>query len=214
MLESLREAFRQAIENFQSEMNRDRIPEAADRLLRAMQHELVDLKRQTEELAEELERTREEAGREQEAAKTCARREEMARKIEDGETASVANEYALKHLRRHEILSQKVEVLSVELDDRRRNLDEMTVQFREARLRRESLSATVGRADTRETMRRADELFHEMDRMADRIRDLESRGAAGEEIDEMLGEKPSGERAPEPDLDARLEALKRRMGRE
>lgn len=211
MLESLREALRQAIENFQSEVNRDRIPEAADRLLRAMQSELIDLKREAERLEEEIERTREEAGREEEAAKTCARREEMAQKIGDGETASVANEFALKHLRRHEILSQKVEVLTVELQDRRRGLDEMTVQFREARLRRESLAATAGRTDTRETMRRADELFHEMDRMADRIRDLESRGAASEEIDEMFAEEPSGEQPMEPDLDARLEALKRKM---
>lgn len=214
MLDSLREAFRQAAENFRSELDRDRVPEAADRLLRAMRDELVELRRQSDELGGELEQVREEAAQERVAAETCIRREEMAREIGDEETAAVARQYAGKHLRRHEILSRKSEVLAQELTDRRKALDEMTAQFKEARLRRESLSAAAGRTDTREEIRRADDLFHEMDRMAERIRDLEAGAAATQEIDEMFGEEASGAEsaaAEAPDLDARLEALKARM---
>ena len=100
MFASLRKAFRQAVENFQSEVNRDRIPDAADQLLRAMRTELIELQRQSKELEKELEAVQEGARREHEATKTCLRREEMAREIDDKKTASVARNFARKHLQR------------------------------------------------------------------------------------------------------------------
>ncbi len=214
MFESLREAFRQALENFNSELNRDRIPEAADRLLRAMKAELVELQRQSDEIQKDLDVAHTEARREQDAARTCLRREAMALKIGDQETASLAHEYAGKHLRRHEILTEKTEVLARELEERRRNLEEMTSQFREARIRRESLAATAGRSETRDQIRDAQDLFDEMDRMARRIQDLEAGAGAAQELDEALGRQAAGDTDEwgEEDLEARLEALKRRMG--
>ncbi len=213
MFESLREAFRQALENFNSEVKRDRVPEAADRLLRAMKSELVELQKQSMELESDLEAVREEEAKEHEAAKTCLRREDLARKIGDEETASLAREFAGRHLQRHEILAEKATVLTRELEERRANLEEMKGQFQEAQLRRESLAATAGRADTRDQIRRADDLFEEMDRFADRIRDLEANAQAAKDIGETLGASspPSRDTPDEDDLEARLEALKRRM---
>ena len=213
MLESLRDAFRQALKNFHSELNRNRVPEAADRLLRAMKDELVELRRRTKELQSELEAVREEARHEQEATKTCLRREEMARKIGDEETASVARDFAEKHLRRHEILSEKAEVLGEELADRDKNLDEMMLQFREARLRCETLAARTGLTDSRESIRKTDDLFEEMDRFAERIEDLEAHAEAARDLGETFDPGSSSRRngLRKDDLDARLEALKRRL---
>ena len=213
MFASLRKAFRQAVENFQSEVNRDRIPDAADRLLRAMRAELIELQRQSKELERELEAVQERARREHEATKTCLRREEMAREIDDKKTASVARDFAGKHLQRQEILSEKSVVLTRELHERRENLEEMKDQFQEALLRRESLRATEGRTHTRGHTRQTDDLFQEMDCIAERIKDLETHTQAAQDIDETLGDGffSAGDVLPEHELDARLEALKKRM---
>lgn len=213
MLSSLGDAFKQAYANFLEELNRDRVPEAADRLLRAMKDELVDLEADTRELERELAEVREEAEAEDQSARTCVRREELALDIEDEETAAVAREYAKRHLRRHEILVEKASVLEREIRQRRAELEELTSRFREARERRASLQATQGRADTRDQLREADDLFAEMDRMAEKIGDMERAGEAAAELDEALG-TDAPPRGPDPvDLDARLEALKRRMER-
>jgi hypothetical protein len=207
MFESLREAFSQALENFRSELNRDRISDAADRLLRAMKAELIELQKQSAELEVELSAVAEDAANERRAAETCLRREELAAKIGDQDTASVAREFAGRHLQRHEILSDKSSVLSRELDERRGNLEELVRQFKEARLRRESLSATLGLAGARDGMREAGDLFEEMDRMAERVNDLDAQAEAARSLD--LDAQPG--HSESLDLDARLDALKQRM---
>ncbi len=62
-------------------------------------------------------------------------------------------------------------------------------------------------------MEEARGLFDEMDRVAERIGDLEARAQAAREMNEsfgeLSGEKPEG--LSDDDLDERLEALKRRM---
>jgi hypothetical protein len=207
MFESLREAFSRALENFQSELNRDRIPDAADRLLRAMKAELVELQKQSAELEMELSAVAEEAASERRAAETCLRREEMAAKIGDQDTASVAREFAGKHLQRHEILSDKSSVLSRELEERRGNLEELVRQFKEARLRRESLSAVQGLAGARDAMQEAGDLFEDMDRMGERVNDTDAQAEAARSLD--LDAQPG--HTESLDLDARLDALKQRM---
>lgn len=211
MLDSLGDAFRQAYENFKKELNRDRVPEAVDRLLRAMKDELVDLEAGSRELERELAEVREEAEREDRSARTCVRREELALRIDDQETATVAREYARRHLRRHEILVEKAEVLSRELEQRGAELEDLTGRFEEARRRRASLSATQGRADARDSLRQADDLFAEMDRMAEQIGDLERTGAAAAELDGALGSDAPPREPDAAELEDRLEELKRRM---
>jgi phage shock protein A len=219
MFDSLRQAFREAVENFRTELNRDQVPEAADKLLRAMERELTETRVHLDRLANDLERVRAEAEREEAEARTCLRREEMARKIGDAETEGVAREFAVRHLRRKDLLQEKAAVLERELEDRRAEMDEMVKQLKEARVKREALTASAGRTGARERLREADDLFSEMDRMAERIRDVEARAAAAEELGgmDLFGSEASGPERPPPseaEVDARLAELKRRMGRE
>jgi hypothetical protein len=216
MFDSLREAFRQAIVNFRTEL-RGGVPDDSDSLLRAMRQELVALQIQTNQVEVELRRARAEAAEEGVALDTCIRREALARQAGDHETAAIAREFAEKHRVRKEILSSKVEVVSRELDERKRSLAESTARFKAARVQREGLSATAGRTGARDRMRGAEALFDEMDRMGEKVGDFEAYADAVGEVDEALsgGPRSAGTSPPSPspaDVDARLDALKREMG--
>jgi phage shock protein A len=237
MFESLRQAFREAVENFHTELNRDALPEATDRLLKAMSTEVVDAHRRLDELRAEIGEVRNEAKREEEMARTCVRREEMARGIGDSETQEVARQFALRHLRRKEVLDEKAEVLEREVRDRAEELEDMMTQLKEARTRREAMSAASGRTGARERLREADDLFAQLNRMEEKIQDMESRAEAAEAMTELGldepadpshdGRGPSGSTSrgteasganrrgasppSEAELDARLAELKRRM---
>jgi phage shock protein A len=216
MFESLRQAFREAVDNFRTELNRDRVPEAADRLLKAMEQELVSARSALSRLRDEVASVEAQARAEEEEARTCLRRETMALKIDDQETAKVARDFAAKHLRRKDLLQEKASVLKRELADRKAETAEMMEQLKSARTHRESLLATAGRAGARDQLQQAEDLFEEMDRMAERIQDMESRVDAAGEVDDLLD--PAGSRRsahpPVDDVDARLDELKRRMGRD
>ena len=215
MFDSLRDAFRQAVRNFHTELNRDRVPEAADRLLSAMKREMVDARVRTDELREERQRVLRTAAREEAEARTCLRREDMARRIGDEETARVAREFAGRHLRTHEVLVRKAEVLQLELGEREHELREMEERFREARLKRESLAAVAGRAEARGRIDRAGDLLADIDRIGERIREMEGRTAAAREVEEALDPgAAAGSGAAGPDdaeIDRRLRELKARM---
>lgn len=216
MFESLRQAFKEAVDNFNTELRRDEVPEAADRLLRAMKRELVNARAGLSRLETEIGKTRAEAEREEAEARTCVRREEMARRIGDEETVRVARRYAERHLQRKDLLEKKAAVLEQELASRRAEAEEMTERLKEAALQRDSLAATAGRSDARERLQEADDLFDDLERMADRIGDFEARAAAERELDEMdappfAGEEPGAAPPPEADVEARLAELKRRM---
>jgi hypothetical protein len=216
MFESLRQAFREAVDNFRTELHRDEVPEAADRLLRAMQRELIRRRADLLRLEEELRRVQAEGVREAEELRTCLRREELAARIRDEETMRVARSYAERHLRRKDLLEKKAEVLEQEIREGRVEADQMTRRLEEAASQRDSLAATAGRTGARERLREADDLFDEMDRMAERIGDLEARAAAARELGEMDLEGTDGPTPPreeaDADADARLADLKRRMG--
>jgi hypothetical protein len=240
MFESLRQAFREAVENFHTELNRDAVPEATDRLLKAMSTEVVDAHRRLEELRSEIGEVREEAKREEEMARTCVRREDMARGIGDSETQEVARQFALRHLRRKAVLDEKAVILEREVRDRAEELEDMMSQLKEARSRREGMSAAAGRTGARERLREADDLFAQLNRMEEKIQDMESQAQAAEVMTELeidghpdpsphgLGSSHStsgstgtsrvdrrGASPPsEADLDARLAELKRRMALE
>lgn len=216
MFESLRAAFREAVDNFRTELNRDAVPEAADRLLRAMQNELVGVRAELKRLSEQLQKVEAEAEREEAQARTCLRREEMARSIGDGETVRIAREYAARHLRRKDLLEDKAQVLRRELAEYRQEAGEMEDRLKEARVQREALAASAGRTGANQSLQDADELFEAMDRMAERIDDLEHRAAAAGELDDLELDGPRAGAAPPPgmDVDARLAELKRRMGKE
>lgn len=222
MFDELRAAFRQAVENFNRELHRDRVPETMDRLLLGMKRELVDTRALIKDLESQVEKARAEVRHESEQAEVCVRREEMAKRIDDAETARVAAQYAERHMKRRILLERKVTALEQELVFRRKDAEEMTARFQEAKAQREGLTATSGRAQARSALSEADDLFAELDRMADKIEGERSRADAAEALDDLdLEERGSDfhveldDEPPEPpDVDAALAELKRRMGME
>lgn len=215
MFENLREAFREAIENFNRELSRDQVPESVDKLLVGMRDEVADAKVRIRELEDQLERARSEARKEVESAETALRRVRMAREIDDSETAEIGQQFAAKHEERARVLQRKVEALEEEHTLLTREHDEMLAKLKEAKAKREALAATAGRTEARSSLSEAEDLFAELDRMAEQIGDEDARARAAESFDPLdlhvdVDEPPR----EEIDVDARLAELKRRMGRE
>ena len=222
MFEDLRAAFREALDNFNKELSRGQVSETADKLLIGMKNEIADEKAAVTGVEAELDKTRAELERMREQAATARRREEMARKIEDEETATLAAEFASRQESHIAVIEKKAAALEEERDFRQRTVAEMYARYHEAKEKREALGATAGRSSARETLSAADDLFSELDRMAEKIEGEEAAGEAAEAFDNLdLGldegsehridlDEPS--RPEELDVDAALEELKRRMG--
>jgi phage shock protein A len=208
MFERIRQSFREAVENFREELNRDELPGTMDGLLSGMYRELTSARSYLGRLEDEVRNTAAAVNREEEELATCLRREELARRIGDEETARVAAEFAAKHQQRLEVLKEKEAALSREVVMRREEAEEMLARLQEARSQRDALAATAGRGSARESIRRGDDLFHRLDRMADRIRDNDALREAEALVDDGLGNPPPREPV---DVDSRLEDLKRRM---
>ncbi len=214
MFEDLRRAFREAVSNFKEELGRDEIPEAVDKLLLGMRNELADAKVGIKELEDQIARAVQEAERERDEAATCRRRERMARDIGDGETADVAAEYADKHEERQRLLEQKANAVRNELAFSRNEVDEMLEKVKEAQSKRDSITATAGRSEARESIGATDDLFSQLDRMAEKIGDEAARGEAAASMDPLdlhVDMDAPPRRSAEVDYDARLAELKRRM---
>jgi phage shock protein A len=224
MFDDLRDAFREALDNFNKELKRDQVPETVDRLLVGMKNELIDEKAQVRGLEEDLEKATSASLREKEAGVTCRRREKMARDIGDEETANLAAQHAAKHEGHHAVLEKKAQAIREELVFRRQSVEEMTEQLEDAIEKRGSLGATAGRAGARGAISEADDLFSELDRMAEKMTGESARADAAEAFDSLdldggeisdydvtLDEPPPREQL---DVDAALAELKRRMGRE
>lgn len=223
MFEDLRAAFREALDNFNKELKRDQVPETVDRLLVGMKNELIDEKAQVRGLEEELEKATAASQREKEAGLTCRRREKMARDIGDEETANLAAQHAAKHEGHHAVLGKKAQAIREELAFRRQSVEEMTAQLNDAIEKRGSLGATAGRMGARGAISEADDLFSELDRMAEKMTGESARAGAAESLDALdldggeiadydvvMDEPPPREQL---DVDAALAELKRRMGR-
>ena len=198
MFENLRNAFREAVENFNRELRREGVTETVDGLLKGMEKEAVATRSGLDSL------------------KVCRRREALARKIGDADTAGIAAQFAEKHDNRQRVQSDKAKAIEAEIRLHESEYAEMIQQIRKARANRDSLAATAGRTQARGSINRTDDLFGELDRMADRIEgSADDAGATedlfddGPEFDATLRRSRREEVA-----DARLEELKRRMGRE
>ena len=215
MFDNLRQAFREAVDNFKDELGRDEIPEAVTGLLREMKREAADTKAEIRRLDEAIHGAIEKAEKEKGAGETCRRREKMALDISDEETARVAAEYAEKHEHRRSVLEHKALALKEELDMRQEEFGEMIETIKEAEKNRDGLTATAGRASARNSIEEADDLFSQLDRFADEIEADDVRREANSEIDDLIDDRPDRFASrPDPveiDFDARLEALKRAM---
>ncbi len=218
MFDNLRNAFREAVDNFNKELSRDDVPDVVDGLLKQMYHEVSDTKAQLFTLEEQIKKAIQLSEMEEKEALTCRRREEMARKIGDEETADVAVEFAEKHEKRREIQAKKALALRAELELKRGEVEDMIVQLKEAKTKREALTATQGRTDARNAIGGASDLFDELDRMAEKIEGIDRQREAEEELLSEFGEleSPTPPRGPSQEelAEARLRELKRLMGEE
>ena len=217
MFDNLRSAFREALDNFNKELARDRVPEAVDNLLAGMRAEVVDAQARVRELEAQITRATAEAEREKAEAATARRREKLASDIGDADTVQVASQYAASREERQRVLEQKASAMKEELAIRTREVEEMLAKVKEAQASRDGLAATAGRTGARESLYAAADLFSELDRMAEKIGHEDARAQAAEELSDLdLEADPDFAPPPSPevDLDARLEELKRKMGRE
>ncbi len=225
MFDNLRRALREAVDNFKDELDRDNVPEAVDRLLRDMKREAADTKADISRLEEDIEKALRGVTAEKKQEETCRRRAKMAKDIGDEETARVALEYAEKHQNRREVLEHKALASKEELDLRKGEFAEMIEAIKDADKNRATLAATAGRSTARNSIEGADDLFAELDRIAENIGGDDDRRKAKQEVDQALYDREAEEDladrlddleagSPIMDIDARLEALKRAMGRE
>jgi len=218
MFENLRQAFKEAVDNFKEELNRDEVPDVVDGLLRQMQEEVTDAQAHAHTLEEQIKKALQLAEMEEREIATCRRRESMANRIGDEETARIAAEFAEKHEKRKSIQEQKALALRAELEMKRGEVQEMLAQLKEARTKREALTATQGRAEARSSLTEADDLFAQLDRMAEKIEGVDHQREAEEELmaelDGTLSSPSSARLSPEEEAEAKLRELKRLMGKE
>lgn len=204
MFDNLRRAFGEAISNFKDEIGRDDVPEAVDQLLRGMVSEVTDAKAYVKKLESDIEIAEAKLSKQKKGAEKARRHESMAREIGDTETENVARDFAEKHERIVAVLDQKSTALKQELKVRQAEVSDMMRQLKEARADRERLTATAGRAQTRNTLGEANDLFAQLDRMAEKIEGTQSEADAARELDDLeLG----GSSTPDPDLEAQFEDL-------
>lgn len=213
MFDNLRRAFREAVDNFQRELDRGDVPGAVDRLLRGMEREAVDAKAAMEASKDQLARARKRSGEEARNAEVCRRRETMAREIGDTDTADLAASYAEKHASRSRVLSDKARAIEAEVRLQEADYADMLAQIRKARADRGKLAASAGRTRARESIAGSGDLFGELDRMADRIGGDESAADAENMLLDDARDFDDALRASRRDevAEARLEELKRRM---
>lgn len=222
MFEDLRAAFREALDNFNKELSRENVSDTADKLLVGMKNEIVDEKAQIAGLEDQIAKTTAHIERLEGESKTARRRGEMAGEIGDEETVKLAADFAMKAEGHLNVLRKKQAALQEELTFRSGTLDEMYNQFHAAKEKRDALTATTQRSGARESISAANDLFDELDRMADKIDGTEAAADAAQAFDELDLDSSSEfhvdvDAAPqreELDVDAALEELKRRMGKD
>ena len=218
MFEDLRQAFREAMENFKEELNRDAVPGTMDRILQGMVTEVTEARARLKAVEADLEATVLRVSAEEEQVATMGRRQTMAADIGDQETARLAGEYRERHERRLQIFRQKEAALREEASLLGAEVEEMMGKLKEAQASRASLSAEAGRSQARDSLGESDDLFDAFRRMEDRIRGDEVEADAvrdlGDEFDDLRVDPEAPPRRPEIDYDAALAELKRRMGQE
>lgn len=217
MFDDLRQAFREAVQNFKDEINRDQVPGTVDEILRAMVQETTDTKARLQKVTEDLEAARTRVKSESDQVATMARREGMARDIGDEETARLAGEFRAKHEERLQVFQKKATALEEEERLLGAEVTEMLARVKEARARRDSLTAEAGRAGARDSLNESGDLFDQFKRMEAKIEGDEFEAEAAQDMSESFSEYQIDLDAPPPsaevDFDAALQELKRRMGK-
>lgn len=112
MFEDWKQAWREAVANFQHELHSEEDGTYAQH--NALRRELATARGALSRLDTEISNARRAAAAERDSEHVCRRRETMANGIGDQETVRVAAEYAVRHAERAAVLERKVEVLEAE----------------------------------------------------------------------------------------------------
>lgn len=123
MFDQFKRAWRQAVDNFWTELEGD--PVDGDARSRALYREVANARNQLARLDREIGDCRRGHEHEREQAEVCARRERMARDIGDGETERIAAEYRARHEERGQVLGRKLDALLAERALCQRDLEGM-----------------------------------------------------------------------------------------
>lgn len=175
------------MENFRRELDPDLYGPASDRMTDAMRRDIATTRKSLRRVERDLAATRHELAKELENEEKCRRREQLARGIDDHETARIAVEYAERHAERAAVLRRKADALNAERDLLRRDLDAML--------------ATLDQVDPGNDLPPHQDYDHQFDSTA------VDPEADGIEADFDRLEQQARERAAE----ARLEELKRKL---
>jgi len=163
-------------------------------LARQMRDAVVEAKVAVQEMREALARTDGELKLERQRLADAERRGRLASEIQDQETVTVAERFAVKHRERVAVLERKLAAQQEEVALAERELGDMQGQLK---------SATQGRPAT------------EGDRSTDRAwREVQSAGGNRPGVDDLRDELLKGDidrAAREATADQQLEALKKKM---
>ena len=218
MMNDLKRLFSRTWDTFVSELGRREPEDEVAGLLGAMRREMVDARAALPGYDEHLRAAQAELAREQRALDDAVRRGALAERIGDGETVRVAGEFAERHRRRVAVLEEKVRAARAERELRAQEVEEMMRRYKEADGNRFTLLNEVRRARTQHRM---DEMgggqaFDDFSRAAEK---MESEIAYGDALEELSGLDPTPPPPPpsqtslHDDVEARLQELKRRMGK-
>ena len=113
MFEDWKQAWREAVENFEREV-RDGGDAPTAGGTRSMRSQIASARGALQRLDLEIERARQEAENERREEQVCIRRQSLADGIADAETSRIAGEYAARHAERAAIYERKTAVLQEE----------------------------------------------------------------------------------------------------
>lgn len=132
MFKDWKQAWQQAVENFQRELGTDDEEPGSTPQIGRMRTDLNQAREALQGLAEDLVATKQEYAAEEEAERTCIRRRQMAERIGDEETVRLADEWAQRHHHRADLLRRKAEILEAELAMRKDELRRMEGSLEDA----------------------------------------------------------------------------------
>jgi len=171
MFEDWKEAWRQAVENFQREAALEGGPSGPH--VRVMERELTTAAGALGKIDDEIRRVQHELVNEREQEAICRRREGLAREAQDEVTVQIAVEYAARHAARVAVLERKSSVLVDERDLLATDLAAMRKIMDEAPAV-QSVSATAEDPPKTEAGKHDDHAFTRMERDV-RERDADER---------------------------------------
>ncbi len=210
MFDDLKNAWKEAVENFWRELNEDEgagsgLPgDEPRKQLAAMRRELNDADAELKKLETDVLKAQRAAASERSEEQTCRRRLTMAEQIGDTETVQLAQTYAERAAERAQVLERKAAALEAELELRRRDLADMHQAFETASAALGPGAASAAAMGTGSGSSRPD---------PDSVGGLGTDwGLADEEgLEREMQHRKMREEARQKEAEARLEELKKKM---